>query len=264
MSTSASKRGLRKNRIAVLGGYEIITVNAAGVRDLAKRDEEFTNFAIHRDFPDLIGRSEIWIDTRFFENEGFFYLGNAPTRLRAQERGIAEKSAYAAGLNVRDHLRERLVGARYRAGKAHERVPPRIYDRDYATLADVKRPVEVWLVLGNLVRSYYKTDYCEGGHGYVYPWIAKGEIWVEHDLEPAEVPYIVAHEYLELRLMRDRRLDTTVPIPSAPQWNMNYARGVRPEHLSEPTIKNSWRDDLPKLTSQSFFEDVVGKYVARD
>src|SRR5438067_959895 len=63
--------------------------------------------------------------------------------------------------------------------------------------------IDDWLVDGNMVRSLYKTDYTEGGHGYVYRWVPKQEIWVEKDLDRWELPFIVSHEYLELRLMRD-------------------------------------------------------------
>ena len=72
---------------------------------------------------------------------------------------------------------------------------------------DPEGTVNVWLVDGNLVRSYYKTDYTEGGHGYVYPWVPKPEIWIEDGADHREVPYIVCHEYIERRLMRDEGLD---------------------------------------------------------
>src|SRR2546421_1804047 len=101
---------LNKTRIARLGGCDVFTVNAFAVRDLAESDEEFTNFAIHGDFPDLIPEREVWIDERLFENEGIFYLANALTQLRAKAKGDAEDRAYVAGLNVERILRERLVG----------------------------------------------------------------------------------------------------------------------------------------------------------
>ena len=42
------------------------------------------------------------------------------------------------------------------------------------------------LVDGNVVRCTYKTDYTEGGHGQVYPWVPKREIWVEKALDRTE------------------------------------------------------------------------------
>lgn len=254
---------LNKTRIARLGGHDVFTVNAFGVRDVTKSDEEFTNFAIHGDFPELIPQREIWIDERLFESEGIFYLANALTQLREQEQGIAEDRAYVAGLNVERLLRERLVGVKYRAGRPHKRVPRRIYDRSYITLPDPVRPTQVWLVQGNLVRSLYKTDYTEGGHGYVYDWVPKGEIWVEHDLDHAELPYIIAHEYLELRLMRDEGLDydRAHAICSKVEFELREGGDARPFIVVDD--RKLMKRDLPRLTSAEFFEYVVKHHVRR-
>src|SRR5438477_12528769 len=100
-------------------------------------------------------------------------------------------------------MREKLNGAKFRDGKPHKQVPDALYLERYIILPDPRGPVQVWLVDGNLARSYYKTDYTEGGHGYVYRWVPKPEIWVEWAVDRRELPFIVAHEYLELRLMRD-------------------------------------------------------------
>ena len=97
-------------------------------------------------------------------------------------------------------------------------MPPRIYVEQYITLPDPDGPggeVTVWLVDGAVVRDLYKTDYTEGGHGYVYPWVPKPEIWVEATLERAELPFIVAHEYLERLLMRDAGFATSASATGA-------------------------------------------------
>jgi hypothetical protein len=177
--------------------YCIMTVNAFGVRDLTEHDEEFTNLAIHSDFPDLIPEREIWIDERLFDNEGLFAIANALMQLREQGRGIAANKAYQSALKVEQFLRERFEGVKYRDGRPHKRVPRQIYCRRYAILPDVNGPITVWMIAGNLVRSFYKTDYVEGGHGYVYNWVPQSQIWIEHDLAAAELPFIVAHEYTE-------------------------------------------------------------------
>src|SRR5581483_10946340 len=62
------------------------------------------------------------------------------------------KRAYAAaGLNVEPTLRGKLTGLRFRAGKPHKRIPPKLYIELHITLADVKFPIDVWLVDGSLV-----------------------------------------------------------------------------------------------------------------
>ena len=117
------------------------------------------------------------------------------------------KRAYTAGLNVERTLRERLTGLKFRAGRPHKLAPWSVYVDHYFTIPDEKFPVNVWVADGRVIRSLYKNDYTEGGHGYVYPWVPKGEIWVEKVLDRRELPFIVTHEYLELRLMRDRGVD---------------------------------------------------------
>lgn len=262
MCANASKKNARekppvpKTHVARQRGYDISTVNAFLIRDLTKRDEEFTNFAIHSDFPRLIGRREIWIDERLFDNEGIFYIANALARLKAEHDGIPEETAYAAGLNIERLLRQRLVGARFRAGRAHKRVPARVYNERYATLPDVRSSVTVWLIDGNLVRSVYKTDYCEGGHGYVYAWVPKGEIWIEHDLAADELPYIVAHEYVELRLMRDEGLDYGRAHAIAAEVEYELRKGGRARTSLGTGRRALTRGDLPQLTAPAFFESI--------
>lgn len=61
--------------------------------------------------------------------------------------------------------------------------------------------IKIWLVDGNLVRSFFLLDYCEGGHDKVYPFIPKNEIWVEEAISPKERKFIILHELHERHLM---------------------------------------------------------------
>jgi len=61
--------------------------------------------------------------------------------------------------------------------------------------------IKLWLVDGNLVRSFFLLDYCEGGHGLVYPFIPKNEIWIEEALSSSERRFIILHELHERYLM---------------------------------------------------------------
>jgi len=257
MGKSRSSSRLNKKRIATQQGYTLCTVNAFGVRELAEHDEEFTNFAIHGDFPGLIAEREIWVDERLFEPEGLFYLANALTRLKERADGKSEEHAYQAGLDVERSLRERLVGVKYRAGRPHRRIPERLYVDRYATLPDRRAPVEVWFIEGNLVRSLYKTDYTEGGHGYVYPWVPKDQIWIEKDLDRAEIPYIVSHEYLELRLMRDKGLEYDRAHVVSAKVEFALREGKPILSLLAPEGRRLTKAALAGLTSDEFFADVL-------
>ena len=61
--------------------------------------------------------------------------------------------------------------------------------------------IKIWLVDGNLVRSFFLLDYCEGGHDKVYPFIPTSEIWIEKALSPQERKFIILHELHERYLM---------------------------------------------------------------
>jgi hypothetical protein len=119
----------------------------------------------------------------------------------------------------------------------------------------------VWLVDGNLVRSHYKTDYTEGGHGHVYPWVPRPQIWVEDGVDRREVPFIVCHEYLERRLMRDAGLgyDRAHEICSKVEFHLRKGAGAAPL-LTGGNHKPS-KTDLPRLAGDDVFEYVQRTYL---
>jgi hypothetical protein len=253
---------LRKRFVTSCEGYDLYSVNAFAVRNIAQPDEEFTNFATKDDFPNLIPAGEIWVSDRNLEKEGVFFLANAIARLKERERGASDDRATDAGLAAERILREKHNGVKFRDGKPHRHVPDDLYAEHYLTLPDPEFPVEVWLIDGNLVRSYYKTDYTEGGHGYVYPWVPKRQIWVEKDMHRRELPYIVSHEYIELRLMRDEGLgyDRAHAICSRVEFKLRKGRGIAPLLLRGRERRLTKRD-LPRLTDDAVLKHVVQEYV---
>jgi hypothetical protein len=236
-------------------------VNAYAVRDVAQPDEEFGNSATQKEFRQLIPKDEVWLSEKTVGPEGLLFMADAVTRLKQEADGVPEGRAYTAGLNVERLLRERLNGVKFRAGRPYKRVPPEIYVERYITLPDVKFPVEVWVVDAALVRSLYKTDYTEGGHGYVYRWVPKGEIWIEHTLDYRELPFIVAHEYLELRLMRDARLDYDTAHAICSKVEFKLRKNLPIKMFLAPGRRKMTKRDLPRLTAQDFFDYVVQQYV---
>jgi hypothetical protein len=255
---------LHKRHLYTHGPYRFFAVDSLAVRDISLSGEEFGNFAVHDEFPRLIPENEIWITDRLADEEGVFFIANALAQLRTREQGDEDR-AYDAGENVERFLRHRLRGAEYRGGKPHKRVPERIYVEQYTTLPDPTRPgedVTVWLIDGAVARDFYKTDYTEGGHGYVYRWVPKDEIWLEVTLVRSEVPYILTHEFLERRLMHDAGLDydTAHNICSKVEYTLREGRGPIDILTSGRKLTKA---DLPRLAKDEFFQYVVGRYVKK-
>jgi len=142
-------------------------------------------------------------------------------------------------------------------------VPAAIYLEPYTTLPDPQGPVRVWLIDGNLARSYYKTDYTEGGHGFVYPWVPRPEIWIEDGVDRREVPFIVSHEYLERRLMRDAELDYDTAHESCSAVEFDLRKGKGAASLLVRGRRKLAKPDLLGLTADEVFEYVVRTHVRK-
>src|SRR4051812_44915733 len=99
---------LNKTRIATLDGLTVYAVRAFAVRNAAQPDEEFGNFALRPDFPDLIGDHEVWIADRLVDREAGFFLANARVQSAERARGRTDDHAYQAGLDAERELRERV------------------------------------------------------------------------------------------------------------------------------------------------------------
>ncbi len=112
---------LNKRLVDTCDGYRVYSVNPFAIRNVAQPDEEFSNFAIREDFPDLIPDGEIWISQQHMAEEGRFFIANALARLKAQARGASETKAYEVGLNAEGKLRAQRSGVKYRAGKPYKR-----------------------------------------------------------------------------------------------------------------------------------------------
>jgi hypothetical protein len=53
------------------------------------------------------------------------------------------------------------------------------------------------LVNGTYVRDHHDSDFSQGGNGYRYRFVPKGEIWIDCEIDPDEWPLIAFHECQE-------------------------------------------------------------------
>ena len=253
---------LNKRFVQSVEGYDVYTVDAFAIRNAAQPDEEFDNVAIHDDFPDIIARGTIWTAQATWDKEGRFFTANAVTELKAVDSGKSKSDAYDAGIAAEQRLRKKETGITYRDGRPHRKVPDEIYVSRYCNLSDEKEKTHVWIVEGHLVRCYYKTDYTEGGHGYVYPWIPHGQIWIERSIEKAEIPYILAHEYIESRLMRDEGLKYDEAHEQCSEMEFDLRQFKARAKFPGLSRRRLTKDQMVTLTRPEFFE-YVKKYYKR-
>lgn len=182
------------------GQYLAYVVDGEYVRNLSRQAEEFGNSGTHLDYPELVPSGEIWVEDDVPAGERHFLVAGALAELRAVEAGATKDEAYESGVALQRKMREIESGLPNHPERHNEKPPREIYVRRPGSLPGVA----VWLVDGELVRDLFRTEFLEGGHGYVYPWIPNNEIWLEDGVHPSELPFILIHEYTELLDMRDR------------------------------------------------------------
>jgi hypothetical protein len=61
---------------------------------------------------------------------------------------------------------------------------------------------EIYVVSGPYIRAHFYVDFVEGGHGYVYKWIPKDEIWIEDMEDNIDEALNLSHEIYEYTLMK--------------------------------------------------------------
>ncbi len=108
-------------------------------------------------------------------------------------------------------------------------------------------------------RSYDKTDYTQGGHHLVYPWVPGPQIWIEDATDHRQLPFLVCHESLERRLMRDGglRYDRAHEIASALEYDLRKGNGLTRLLAAGRKIG---KPDLPGLTGEAVYEFVNAHY----
>ena len=62
-------------------------------------------------------------------------------------------------------------------------------------------PLTIWLVNGRAVRDFVYIDFTEGGNSWAYAWMPPHEIWLDTDVNPAEMKFVQLHELHEFNKM---------------------------------------------------------------
>jgi len=209
----------KKKLIDKWGKFTIYLVDDEAVRNKAEYAEEFSDYGVNIGKKGLatlnfkfIPEDEIWIAKSIKASERHFIIGNALAYVKNIERGVDPGVSYDRAI-VREQSQRRnearnKLHLKVKApidNPIHKDVPKKVYASKYLTINDVNDKVTAFLINGQVVRDLYKTDYVEGGHGYVYEWIPLDEIWIDNKVKPDEYPVIILHEFLERVLMKYKK-----------------------------------------------------------
>jgi hypothetical protein len=160
-------------------------------------EPDFNNFGSWPRF-DTIPEDEFWIDQEVHPDEREFYFLNLLAERAAILNGSALPDAKEVGNAAEQRARRKLEPQRPPDAANQVKITP---------LQKFPNGVTVWLVDGELVRSWFFINYTEGGHDLVYDWIPPGEIWIDDDVLHEERPLVLTHEFVERSLMEQEGLD---------------------------------------------------------
>ena len=195
---------MKKVLINKVGNVKVYLVNGEEVR--GAKEIDFTNFAQHYRFPDLIPEDEWWIDNNTEQAEWPFYIAHLQKEYDLMVKGAPYQKAIVAadakekaerqkaGLKVSSHLKKQPIKLNYK--------------KLWQTIQiDSGLSVKVFLIDGEELRDKSgNLDFVDGGHGLVYHYIKEDEIFIEKALSKDEREFILLHELTEWSLMKYKHM----------------------------------------------------------
>lgn len=181
-----------------ISGFNVWIVDGEYIRE--NIDEEFTNCAQHYQFS-FIPKNEFWIDKERKPGEEKYYIDSMLTINRLLAKGLNHKEA----IKIADRLehRERANSKLMKREIKLEKYPKKLINSVHKDLLQKysTKKIKVWIINGEAVRDLFFIDFTEGGHGYVYSFVPKNEVWIDDDIEPEEIKFVLLHEMHERNLM---------------------------------------------------------------
>lgn len=197
-----------KKYIGSYGQYKFYFVDDLEIRNSSLENEEFTNYALYEDFPNLIPRNEVWISKNISRDEASIIIDEALENIKLRLRGFSRELAYNLALSHSASERQKRIGMKLNPEEMSLVPLIPIADKIYIRkLHSNLTTATIYLVNGNMVRSIYKHDFVIGGHGYVYQFIPLDEIWIEKDVPVEERILVLIHEAVERKLMKEQQMD---------------------------------------------------------
>lgn len=227
---------IKKKSFGNLGKYTVYLVDDNIVRGCGKSAWEFSDYGVNlngRGLPTLdfrfIPPNEIWLAESVAPQERHFILDTVAAYIGCIEAGMPSIKSYDKVMAIEKWKRKKDLLKKFNLTDisqlkrlTKQEIAPKLYADKYAKIKLGKKAINVFLVRGEVVRGLYKADFVEAGHGYVYNWIPKDEIWVDSSLSRKEVPVVVLHEFVERLLMKEQKLSYAKAHPMASEVEAKY------------------------------------------
>jgi len=116
--------------------------------------------------------------------------------------------------------------------------------------------VPVRMVDAELVRHLTKEpDFVVGGHGYIYDFIPKREIWLDQDMSPQAVACSALHEATERTLMRQKKMGY--------DRAHDFANGVESKMRAELIKQGGLRGEQPLVVAGRWYRRWLTTHMER-
>jgi hypothetical protein len=196
---------INKTYIETIGNQKLYWVDELEIRNSSESGEEFSNYGMPEDFPNMIPENEIWFSNRIKQIEYPFLKDEALNRIKYENQGMNPNDAYDKA--IQEAKSERIKYLKTLLSHPENTNKKAFTDIYIKRLKSNMTKLNVFLVNGTAVRDYYKTDFVEGGHGYVYDFVPINEIWIEDEVPMNERILILLHELYERYLMKYKGFD---------------------------------------------------------
>lgn len=183
---------IEKKLIDIIGPYKVYEVDGEEIR--ADIEPNFTNFASHLNF-DFVPENEFWVDRENDPGETMFFITRMEMKKKLVDHGMDKDKAEE--IAERAELADRAKSKKFQKLSKGREVPDKLKLKKIFDFGGVNG----YLVDGEMVRDFYYEDFTEGGHGYVYNWIPKDEVWIDDDVSEEERPDVILHEVYEREKM---------------------------------------------------------------
>ena len=190
------------------GKYPVYIVGGATIRKSVTLQEalkgsancmaDFLDYGIHDTLRvhggfEQVPKGEIWVATELDEDERRVVVAIAAHRLKGLANGMSSEKAYEESEKFAKDVRRKVFGIVHKLD---------VYGMLYKRMQDVN----AFIVSGKQTRNACSNRFIQGGHGYVYDYVPKDEIWIDDTLDEDEYEGVFTHEYTEMKLMRDKNM----------------------------------------------------------